>query len=267
MDRYGKAFYEGRESNKDAAKVVLPIVKTLVDPGSVVDVGCATGIWLSVWQSLGVQHVVGVDGPWVPRDLLEIAEKNFVVADLSAAIPLEGTFDLVVSLEVAEHLPPECASSFVNALCRLGPVVLFSAAIPFQGGVNHLNEQWPDYWAHLFAENGYVPVDCIRQHLWTHDVIVPRSVHLAQNVLIYVDRRRLAEYPLLKEEWQRNKDRPLAVVHPRFFARRADPRRLTLEPQEKDIYESLSLMMVLPMLPYLVKKAVRRRLGRLVGRS
>jgi hypothetical protein len=60
------------------------------------------------------------------------------------------TFDLAICLEVAEHLPPEAAEGFIDSLTRLAPVVLFSAAITFQVGNQHLNGQWPDYWATLF---------------------------------------------------------------------------------------------------------------------
>src|SRR5579862_3100091 len=60
---------------------------------------------------------------------------------------LGRSFDLAMSFEVAEHLPPDAAKGFVDSLTRLAPLVLFSAAIPFQGGVGHINEQWPEYWA------------------------------------------------------------------------------------------------------------------------
>jgi 2-polyprenyl-3-methyl-5-hydroxy-6-metoxy-1,4-benzoquinol methylase len=61
-------------------------------------------------------------------------------------LDLEKEFDLVVSLEVAEHLPASAADQFVNTLVKHGKKILFSAAIPGQGGQDHLNEQWPDYW-------------------------------------------------------------------------------------------------------------------------
>lgn len=71
-------------------------------------------------------------------------------------------FDLAVSLQVAEHLPPSSAKGFIDSLAKLAPVVLFSAAIPLQAGAEHLNEQWPEYWAALFKTHDYLPIDCIR---------------------------------------------------------------------------------------------------------
>ena len=70
-------------------------------------------------------------------------------------------------LEVAEHIPPECADIFVESLTwGLAPVIMFSAAVPGQGGTLHLNEQWPAYWASKFAQHGYVLIDCLRPQLW-----------------------------------------------------------------------------------------------------
>ena len=95
--------------------------------------------------------------------MLEIADVRFLAFYLKRAIEIDREFDLVVSLEVAEHLPEECAKIFIKSLTKLGPVILFSAAIPFQGWTNHLNEQWPDYWANYFKDNGYEAIDCIRK--------------------------------------------------------------------------------------------------------
>jgi SAM-dependent methyltransferase len=124
---------------------VVPTVLRLVQPEPVVDVGCGDGAWLSVFRELGVNHRFGLDGDYVDRRLLQIPQDQFSATDLSLPFRLPCTFDLAVSLEVAEHLPPQSAEDFVDSLTRLAPVVLFSAAIPLQGGTHHLNEQWPDY--------------------------------------------------------------------------------------------------------------------------
>jgi hypothetical protein len=74
-------------------------------------------------------------------------------------------FDLACSLEVAEHLSPSVADQLVLALVKAAPVVLFSAAIPRQGGTSHVNEQWASYWAEKFKRHGYVAIDCLRPAL------------------------------------------------------------------------------------------------------
>jgi hypothetical protein len=74
-------------------------------------------------------------------------------------------FDVAASLEVAEHLPEASAGGYVDFLCRCAPVVILTAAQPGQGGVNHVNEQPPDYWIGKFAARGYV-LDAERTAAW-----------------------------------------------------------------------------------------------------
>ena len=101
---------------------------------------------------------------------------------------MDREFDLVPSLEVAEHLPKPCAEEFVDSLTRLGSSILFSAAIPLQGGKHHLNEQWPAYWARYFQERGYVAIDCIRDKIWQDDNV---EFWYARNILIFVRKKAL----------------------------------------------------------------------------
>jgi len=57
----------------------------------------------------------------------------------------------------------------IKFLADLSDVVLFSAALPGQGGVGHINEQPLSYWRSLFAKHGYVFYDAIRPQLWNDD--------------------------------------------------------------------------------------------------
>jgi SAM-dependent methyltransferase len=148
-----------REETRSSAKVIVPLVMELIRPRSVVDVGCGTGIWLSVFEEHGIEDFLGIDGEWVSKKKLEIPEEHFVPFDLERAFYADRKIDLVVSLEVAEHLPRECAETLVDTLTRLGNVVLFSAAIPYQVGENHVNGQWPAYWMELFGNRRFVAID------------------------------------------------------------------------------------------------------------
>ncbi len=127
-------FREISEYSRRSAQEIVPLIVEIVEPRSVIDVGCGTGTWLSVFKDLGIDDVWGVDGDYVDRSLLQIPPERFMARDLAQPFVLDRVFDLVICLEVAEHLPPESAGTFVNSLVKLGPVILFSAAIPHQGG-------------------------------------------------------------------------------------------------------------------------------------
>jgi SAM-dependent methyltransferase len=181
---------------------------------SVVDVGCGDGSWLVAFQRHGVDEILGLDGTYVDSELLQISKDRFQPCDLSKPFEVGRVFDLAVSLEVAEHLPSECAPVFVECLTRLAPAVLFSAAIPLQGGNHHINEQWPDEWARLFREHDYHPVDSIRKRVWLNDAV---DWWYAQNTLLFVHSTLLNSNAVLKAELEQTNSSQLRLVHPRNY--------------------------------------------------
>src|SRR5688572_21793249 len=122
-----------------SARVIVPLVRDLTNCDSVVDVGCGHGAWLKVFQDHGASQVVGCDGAYVDPTQLLIPGNCFRQVDLSRPFNIAGRFDLAVCLEVAEHLPSSMACPLVSALCQAAPIVLFSAAVPGQGGIHHIN--------------------------------------------------------------------------------------------------------------------------------
>lgn len=212
---YTSDFFAGLRSGAErSAEVIVPLVMDILHPRSVVDVGCGEGTWLAGFHRLGVEDLLGIDGDYVGRSRLQIPHENFQAADLSRPLAVPRTFDLAVSLEVAEHLPEECAALFVESLTHLAPVVLFSAAIPFQGGNHHVNEQWPDKWAELFKRHDYLPVDCIRKRIWKNEAV---EWWYTQNTLLFAQVKLLDTNALLKAEFERTNPDQLRVVHPRQF--------------------------------------------------
>ena len=144
-------------------------MQELLPVTSVADVGCGRGTWLAVWRDRGVTDVLGIDGAHVNQARLAIPRENFQVANLTNSWSIGRRFDLAQSLEVGEHLLAKSASTFVEAICALSDVVLFSAAVPGQGGEMHVNEQAPPYWARLFHDRGFAMYDCLRAKL-VHDI-------------------------------------------------------------------------------------------------
>jgi SAM-dependent methyltransferase len=180
---YSSRFYEGQQQRSIAsANIVVPEVLSLFSIDSVLDVGCGTGGWLQAFAQHGISDYLGVDGDYVPRGMLKIPVDRFRALDIANLADLGRVFDLACSLEVGEHLPESAARCFVAALVCAAPVVLFSAAIPHQGGTAHLNEQWQAYWAAFFAQHGYVAVDCIRPRIYGNNKV---EWWYRQNILIY----------------------------------------------------------------------------------
>jgi SAM-dependent methyltransferase len=215
VSAYSAEFYAAiAPSASSSADVLVPLLLELVQPTSVVDVGCATGVWLAAFERAGVSRILGLDGEWPATKGLAISRQNFLAVDLTRRVELASTFDLALCLEVAEHLPESSADDLVDTLVGLAPAVAFSAAIPGQGGHHHVNEQWPDYWGERFRARDYVAFDCIRPRVWNDPAVAP---FYAQNTLLYVSRRqRLTSLP----PGACHPSPPLALVHPAIFEAR-----------------------------------------------
>lgn len=151
--------------NTKAAEIIVPLILERYKISSVVDVGCGTGTWLAVFAKYGVEYI-GIDGGYVNRSLLHINEDNFKCFDLNNKFSLNKKYDVAICLEVAEHLEVKSATLFIECLSSLSDLVIFSAAIPCQGGQNHLNEQYPEYWLSIFESIGYYLVDDIKSDIW-----------------------------------------------------------------------------------------------------
>lgn len=175
------------ELTDTSAKMILSILKRAFPIASVLDIGCGDGRWLRQALAQGAGTVAGVDGPWTDTTGLVIPAEHMTIADLSEPIHLGRRFDLAMSLEVGEHLPPENSQQMVRNLTAHSDLVLFGAAIPYQGGYRHINERWQSDWAALFADTNYQVFDLVRAAVWNN-----ANVHLwyQQNALVYVNRQR-----------------------------------------------------------------------------
>ncbi len=214
---YGRDFFDAQGSaSLRSARIVLPELFRHVRPLSVVDIGCGIGTWLCAAGELGTLDMLGVDGDYVDRADLMIPGDQFLDADLSTpglgavvAARRPGQFDLAMCLEVAEHLPFERSGSFVAELCGLADLVLFSAALPFQHGTGHVNEQWPEFWATQFRANGFACFDLVRPEVWGRPDV---DWWYAQNVLVFA--REGSEVAARLPPGAAVHSRPLARVHP-----------------------------------------------------
>ena len=165
-------------------------------PPSLLDIGCGTGTWLRAALDAGVADVLGVDGIEVPADLLQVPRAMVRMADLRRPIDVGRRFDLLLCLEVAEHLEPECAETLIDTLVAHSDHILFSAAVPGQAGDHHMNCRWPVYWQQLFNARGFACDDGPRWAIWEKQRIEP---WYRQNMMLAVrDPARAGEEPRIR---------------------------------------------------------------------
>ncbi|WP_348810491.1 class I SAM-dependent methyltransferase [Flavobacterium maritimum] len=197
--------------NTRAAFEILPFVFNLINPKSIIDIGCGNGSWLKAATELGVAGIQGVDGVKVDGNQLNIPESNFLQHDLTKQLWLNKKFDLAISLEVAEHLPESAASNIIDALTTHSDCILFSAAVPGQGGQYHVNEQWPEYWHQKFKSKGYLAYDVLRNSFWNNENIF---WWYRQNIILYAKKGVFNDNELQSSEIVN------AIVHPELYRKK-----------------------------------------------
>ena len=235
---HSEFFDRQRDGSRRSAVIAVPLLIDLFEPRSVLDVGCGTGVWLSVFQEHGVEDILGIDGPWVEQRQREIPDVFFRECDLTQPVALERTFDLALCLEVAEHLPADAAPLLVQSLTALSPVIVFSAAIPGQGGEGHINEEWPSFWSRYFAAHGYVCFTGLRHRLWPTEAV---EFWYRQNMLCFVAEARPDLVDRASRENEGSAAGPLDVVHPQLYlqvSRELEWRRRDIDRLEREIQET-----------------------------
>lgn len=255
-----REFYAGRDAaTRPSAEAVVSILLENFRPTSAVDLGCGVGTWLSVLRARGVTEIYGLEADEVPIELLKIPPECFERADLRRPVELSRTFDLALSLEVAEHLPASAAAPFVASLVKLAPVVLFSAAIPDQGGIHHVNEQWPQYWCGLFAGQGYVMIDGIRRRIWRNEDV---KVWYRQNILMFARHEMLESHAGLRRAFVGTDIEWVDRVHPKLFIERVESYERRLK-----ALQNPTMREVLRMFPGAARRRARGWFKRAWGRQ
>jgi SAM-dependent methyltransferase len=188
---YGDAFYANQVAGSyRSARALLGHLFAHWKPASIVDFGAGVGTWLAAARELGVAELAAIDGDWVKAKPKVDPAIPYFHADLERPVRIDRRFELAMSVEVAEHLHPARARSFVEDLTLAADVVLFGAAMRDQGGTNHVNEQDQGYWIALFAERGWGCIDFFRAPFWRSTEVEPWYV---QNTFMFVRRGHPAE--------------------------------------------------------------------------
>lgn len=149
--KYTEAYYKRiSEGAIKSAKEVYKELNSLIEIIDVIDIGCGVGEWSS-----GNPLYTGVDFN-IPLRSLIIDPEQYINCNLEKDIVNPSRkYSLCLCLEVAEHISETRADVLVEMLCNLSDKVLFSAAIPNQGGTGHINEQWQTWWEKKFRAKGF----------------------------------------------------------------------------------------------------------------
>lgn len=156
-DIYCDEYYRLAElqAESSARPIAQSVVRDLA-PKTALDVGCGSGALLAALAAKGVD-VTGLENSEAALSYCRKRRLRVYKFDLEARSlpPMMAHFDLVLSMEVAEHLPRMVADRFVEFLTRYANTVAFTAATPGQGGTDHVNEQPHVYWIEKFAKRGF----------------------------------------------------------------------------------------------------------------
>ncbi len=196
--------YAANRHTLDSPRTVIPILFSGRKPGSLLDVGCGIGTWLRAAHEFGIEDIRGVDGVEIPSTDLLVPPDAFRVVDLSGPWTLDRKFDVILCLEVAEHLDERCSTPLIEALTAHSDEIIFSAACPRQPGQHHVNCQWPAYWQERFNACGFSCSDAIRWRIWNETDV---DVWYRQNMFVARRDARGAG----------REERLRAVIHPEFL--------------------------------------------------
>ncbi|HEX5989519.1 MAG TPA: methyltransferase domain-containing protein [Solirubrobacterales bacterium] len=123
-------------------------------PTSVLDAGCAKGFLVEALRERGVE-AWGIDiSEHAISEVHESVREYCQVGTLTA--PLARRYDLIVSVETLEHIPPAEANAAVANLCAATDRLLLSTTPDDFGEATHLNVQAPEAWSAMLAQNGFL---------------------------------------------------------------------------------------------------------------
>ena len=134
-DLYRRQLVPEQAQNRESASRILGILFDYIRPKSVLDVGCVLGTWLRIVQEMDVPDIQGIEGEWLDPAQIQIDPNRVVILDLEHGFDVKRRFDLLLCLEVAEHLSASAADPLVASLTAYTDFVFFRRRFPFRAGM------------------------------------------------------------------------------------------------------------------------------------
>lgn len=173
---------ENRMFLKEDYKVVANSVASTIEFSTVIDVGCAQGFLMEPLLDKGFEvwgaDVSGDVKKYLPEELKDRVE----ISDFS---DIDGSYDLVACIEVAEHIPPTRSQELVEKLCSLSnEYIFFTAAPPGQTGHGHINCRQHKYWIKKFKSLGFKVDKSKNEKLNRKLKSIDKANHLKKNFFL-----------------------------------------------------------------------------------
>lgn len=153
----GGTSYENLEEFQVFIRSAAEYIKKEYHPQTVLDAGCAMGLLVAALRDLGVE-AYGVDlSEYAISRVREDIRPYCAVGSLADPLPnsLPRRYDLVVSIEVLEHMPEEDGKKSIANLCTMSDQILFSSVPDDTTDPTHINLHETPYWCGLFAKQGF----------------------------------------------------------------------------------------------------------------
>ena len=184
MDEYNLEYY--RELNREEesqAKALAEAITELYHPQTVVDLGCATGLYLAPFKC----EIAGFDiSPAAFEDEVRRVSRDKVgLLDLTTPVLFRPKSDIALCLEVVEHIGSERVGPLVANICQASDTIIMTAAPPGQAGLNHINCQPQSYWEAKFADHGFKRDYHDEYQLAFRVWQVPHTLWLVRNLMVF----------------------------------------------------------------------------------
>lgn len=158
------------------------IVRSLT-PRRVFDAGCAVGFLVAaLWDRNVDAYGRDISSYAISQARADVREYCSVG---SIADPIEGEYDLVLCIEVLEHMTEQEAVQAIASMTRAAPRILFSSTPSDFDEPTHVNVRPTLYWLRLFAAAGFAPVITYdATYLCPHGMLLERAEGITDRDLI-----------------------------------------------------------------------------------
>lgn len=177
----------GYNFNEGASKAALELIK----PESILEFGCGVGWYCKYFSDNGVKTVHGIEPETMdPNNFLNDGCEQFAFDVTSQDEPegIHDKYDVVWSLEVAEHIPHEHHKAVFDYLANKEPrIVVFSGARVGQGGHGHVAERPEEEWRSEWTSRDYILNEELTQALRKR--CTPRNTNHIRNIQVFTNGR------------------------------------------------------------------------------